>query len=105
MIIMCKMDGPKVSVVIPTFQEGRYIGELLSKLSKINPHLELVVVDGGSTDETISVAKKFTNKVYVLNKRGIGRARNYGAYKSSGEIIVFMDADVDPPRNFLKKNK
>jgi len=103
MIIMCKMDGPKVSVVIPTFQEGRYIGELLSKLSKINPHLELVVVDGGSTDETISVAKKFTNKVYVLNKRGIGRARNYGAYKSSGEIIVFMDADVDPPRNFLKK--
>lgn len=97
------MSNPKVSVVIPTLQEGKYIGDLLSRLSKVNPPLEIVVVDGGSTDETVSIARKFTSKVYVLKERGIGRARNYGAHRSSGEIIVFMDADIHPPPNFLKK--
>ncbi len=100
---MYKMDDLKVSVVIPTLQEGKYIGKLLSRLSKINPRLEIIVIDGGSTDETVSIAKKLADKVYVLRERGIGKARNYGAYKSNGEIIVFMDADIDPPPNFLKK--
>lgn len=100
---MRSRDGLKVSIVIPTLQEGKYIGELLSRLSKVNSHLEIIVVDGGSTDETVSIARKFTNKVYVLKERGIGKARNYGACRSSGEIIVFMDADIDPPLNFLKK--
>ena len=103
MINLCETVGFKISVVIPTLQEGKYVGKLLSRLSRIDPHLEIVVVDGGSTDETVSIAKKFAKKVYVINERGIGKARNYGAYKSSGEIIIFMDADIDPPPDFLKK--
>ncbi len=89
--------------MIPTFQEGKYISELLSKLIKADPDLEIIVVDGGSADETVKAAKAFTDKVYVLNKRGIGRARNYGAYRASGEIVIFMDADVEPPPEFIEK--
>ncbi|MBS7604987.1 glycosyltransferase [Candidatus Bathyarchaeota archaeon] len=100
---MCGESAPKVSIVIPTFQEEKYIGRLLSKIVAINPHLEVIVVDGGSTDKTVDVARIFTERVYVLRERGIGKARNYGARKASGDIIIFMDADVDPQPDFVGK--
>jgi len=104
-LLMDKMleNKLRVSIVIPTLQEEDYIGKLLFKLAAIDQNLELVVVDGGSTDRTVEIARKFTEKVYVLNERGIGKARNYGAYKATGDIVVFMDADVEPPPDFLKK--
>lgn len=92
-----------VSIVIPTLQEEKYIGNLLSKIFSIDPNLEVIVVDGGSTDKTVEVARGFTDKVYVLGVRGISRARNYGASKANGDIIIFMDADADPPPDFIKK--
>lgn len=97
-------DQPvKVSVVIPTFHEGRYIGGLLSKLSKAEPTLEIIIVDGGSKDDTVKVAEQFTDKVYVINKRGIAKAKNFGAYESKGEIIIFLDTDVTLPSDFVEK--
>jgi glycosyltransferase involved in cell wall biosynthesis len=93
----------RVSVVVPTFQEGRYVGGLLSKLSKAGPNFEAIVVDGGSTDDTVKVAEQFTDKVYVINQRGIAVAKNFGARKSRGEIIVFLDTDVSPPPDFVDK--
>ena len=94
---------PKVSVVIPTFREEKYIGGLLSTLAKVDYPLEVIVVDGGSPDETVEVARCFTDKVYRIHERGIAKARNYGAYQSTGDIIVFLDADVMPPLDFVKK--
>lgn len=94
---------PTTSVVIPTFQEGRYIAAILSKLVKIKPSVEIIVVDGGSEDNTVKVAKRFTNKVYQIRKRGISKARNYGARRASGDILVFLDADVNPPSDFMEK--
>lgn len=95
-------NASRVSIVIPALQEEKYIGRLLSRIAA-HPGLEIIVVDGGSTDKTVDIAKNFTEKVYVLRERGIGRARNYGASKASGDIIIFMDADVDPPPDFLEK--
>jgi len=93
----------KISVVIPTFQEEKYIAATLSKLVKIKPSIEIVVVDGGSDDGTVRVAKRFTDKTYQIRERGISKARNYGAKQASGDIVVFLDADVSPPSNFAEK--
>jgi glycosyltransferase involved in cell wall biosynthesis len=93
----------KISVVIPTFQEEKYIAATLSKLVKIKSSIEIVVVDGGSDDGTVKVAKRFTNKTYQIRERGISKARNYGARQASGDIVVFLDADVSLPVNFVEK--
>nr|MDO8134499.1 glycosyltransferase [Candidatus Njordarchaeum guaymaensis] len=93
----------KVSVVIPTYQEGRYLETTLSDLSKRNNSVEIIVVDGGSRDETVKIAERFARKVYQINERGISKARNYGARKSVGEILVFLDADVTPRADFVEK--
>ncbi len=96
-------DEPKVSVIIPTYQEGRYIGSLLRRLAGLKYPTEIIVVDSGSTDGTVETAKLFTENVYKINQRGIAKARNYGACRSNGEILVFLDADVTPPSDFVEK--
>ena len=61
---------------------------------------ELIVVDGESTDGTVSVARQFTNKVYIT-KRGRGRQMNFGAEHANGEILLFLHADCRlPPEGF-----
>jgi len=94
---------PRISVIIPTLQEENYIGTILSRLSKVKPPVEVIVVDGGSRDRTIELAKQFTNKVYQTRKKGIACGRNYGAQKASGDILVFLDADVTFPVTFVEK--
>jgi glycosyltransferase involved in cell wall biosynthesis len=94
---------PKLSVIIPTYQEEEYIAATLSKLVNIKSLFEIVIIDGGSQDNTVDIAKKFTDKVYQIEKRGISKAKNHGAIKASGDILVFLDADVYPPPNFAEK--
>jgi len=93
----------RISVIIPTLQEQNYIGDILSKLNKVKPKVEVIVVDGGSKDKTVEVAQRFTNKVYKTDKRGIAAGRNYGAAKANGDILVFLDTDVTFPDNFPEK--
>ncbi|MEM3442834.1 MAG: glycosyltransferase [Candidatus Bathyarchaeia archaeon] len=97
------METLKVSVVIPTFQEEKYIEKTLSKLAGIKPPIEIIVVDGGSKDNTVEIARRYASAVYQINMRGISRARNYGAKKAKGDIIVFLDADVCTPPDFVDK--
>ncbi len=93
----------RISVIIPTLQEQDYIGTTLSQLCKVKPPIEVVVVDGGSQDRTAEVAKRYTDRVYLVNKHGIAAGRNYGAQKAKGDILVFMDADVEFPKTFPEK--
>lgn len=92
-----------VSVVIPAFQEEKYIAATLTRLVNIDHLIEIIVVDGGSKDKTVEVARRFTNKVYVLRERGIARARNYGAKRACGDVLVFLDADVITTTDFVEK--
>lgn len=92
-----------ISVIIPTLQEQNYIGTILSHLCKVKPPVEVIVVDGGSRDKTVEVAKHYTDKVYLVNKHGIAAGRNYGAQEAKGDILLFMDADVQFPTTFPKK--
>ena len=85
-----------VSVVIPTFNYGRFIaGAINSVLAQTYPIAEIIVVDDGSTDDTEKVVASFGDKVkYIKQKNGgVCAARNTGVKNSSGELIAFLDAD------------
>ena len=97
-----KANTPAVSVIIPTFQEEKYIAAILSKLVNVKSSIEIIVVDGKSQDNTVEIAKRFTNRVYQIQERGISKARNYGARRANGDILVFLDADVNPPQDFVE---
>jgi len=85
-----------VSVIIPTYNYGRFIAEAIqSVLQQTHRPDEIVVVDDGSTDDTARVVAGFGDAVkYVRQENGgVCAARNKGVAESTGEIIAFMDAD------------
>lgn len=94
---------PRISMVIPTFQEEKYLAKVLSRVAETKPPIEIVVVDSGSQDKTVEIAKQFTDKVYLIKERGISKAKNHGAQQANGNILVFLDADVKPPADFAEK--
>lgn len=83
---------PRVSVVIPTWNEEQWLPRLLESLRAGTPVHEIIVADNDSTDRTREVAREF-GCVVVPGGRP-GPARNRGAAAASGEILVFIDADV-----------
>ncbi len=98
-------DVPLVSIIIPTLNEEKYLPILLASLQKIAAPLEIIVVDGGSTDHTATVAEVMkgsckygtTFQFIALNKRGIALQRNVGASYATSELLLFCDADIVAP--------
>ena len=87
---------PTVSVIIPSYNYGRYIeSSIESALAQTYPISEIIVVDDGSTDETESVVGGFGEQVrYIrLDHTGVSAARNRGVAESTGELLAFLDAD------------
>lgn len=83
----------RVSVVIPTLNEGKYIEDTIFHIRKQNPH-EIIIADSHSADNTIKIAKKYGCRT-VYSKRGAASyGRNAGAKAASGDIILFLDADT-----------
>jgi glycosyltransferase involved in cell wall biosynthesis len=95
---------PKVSFVIPTLNSERTLEKCLKSItSQDYQRIEIIVVDGGSTDNTIKIAKKYEAKIYHF-EGPLGDARNLGIKKSSGELIALWDSDVYiPHRKWLLK--
>ncbi|NOZ82137.1 MAG: glycosyltransferase [Candidatus Micrarchaeota archaeon] len=92
---------PLVSVVIPAFNEEKYIEKTLRSVVGQNyTRTEIIVVDNGSTDRTSEIAKKYA-RVVRERKRGISIARNTGFRHSRGDIVLFLDADTRLERNFI----
>ncbi len=85
----------KLSVIIPTLNEEKYLKPTLESLTKQTyQNFELIVKDGLSTDNTISVAKEYTDIVIARKDISIGDARNQGAQHVKGDVLVFLDADT-----------
>ena len=93
----------KISVIIPAYNEEKHIAQCLQSLNNqtLKP-LEIILVDDGSTDSTFSKIENFDLVVIRQDHSGTGTARNFGANKSRGEILVFIDADMEFDKNFLK---
>lgn len=91
------MSARLVSVIIPCYNTGRFLGAaIMSALDQSHAAVEVVVVDDGSTDESAPVAAGFEGRgVRCIRQRnaGVGAARNRGIAESRGEHLVFLDAD------------
>jgi cellulose synthase/poly-beta-1,6-N-acetylglucosamine synthase-like glycosyltransferase len=96
----------KISVVIPAYNEERYIRNTLEALSSqsCKPD-EIIVVDNASSDKTAQIAKKLGAKLVFEPKRGVAWARQAGFCAACGEIIVSTDADSIFPKDWLLKIK
>lgn len=92
----------QISIIIPTCNEEALIGKLVSYLQKYGGQnvKEIIISDGGSTDETIAIAKKTGAQILISPQRGRAAQMNYGAANASGDILYFLHADSLPPKNF-----
>ncbi|MDM7987652.1 MAG: glycosyltransferase [Smithella sp.] len=87
----------KVSVIIPLYNAEKYIEDaLLSVLNQTYKNIETIIVDDGSTDHSLTIARKYeseTVKIYTQPNAGACRARNFAFEKSTGDYIQYLDAD------------
>ena len=89
-------EKPLVSIVTPTYNMGRFLEETIqSILSQDYPRIEYIVMDGGSTDSTLDILRKYQGRVQYRSERDRGQAQaiNKGFAMSSGEIFAFLNAD------------
>ncbi len=88
-------EGPRVSVVIPCFDQAHFLGEAIESVAaQTRAGAEIVVVDDGSSDNSYAVAGRYPAVRRLRQEnRGVAAARNLGLAGSSGEFLVFLDAD------------
>ncbi len=90
-------DHPKVSVVISTLNEGRYIAEVIeSALNQKYPNLEIHIQDGGSVDDTLEIVRRYPIQCASEPDNGVPDAFNKGFLATSGEIMIFTDDPMLP---------
>ncbi|MGD9188099.1 MAG: glycosyltransferase family 2 protein [Desulfobacteraceae bacterium] len=89
-----KTDQTKISATVITKNESDNLAECLESLSWVD---EIVIVDSGSTDDTVEIAKKYTDKVYVERWRGQGAQKNRAVELARGPWILSIDADERVP--------
>ena len=86
----------KFSIVIPNYNKGKYVEECMESIFNQTidkSKFEVIVVDTGSTDNSLEVIKKYPVKLLQTEKKGAGAARNIGIENATGTYIVFIDSD------------
>lgn len=97
----------KLSIIMPVYNVEKYIEKCLkSIINQNNNDYELIIVDDGSLDNSVDIAKKITNKrrnikIYSKENGGLSDARNYGLSKATGDYITFIDSDDEIEYNYV----
>lgn len=100
-----KPTKSQISIIIPTLNEALGIGHLLKYLNLHGPAdlvKEILVVDGGSEDDTAQIARQNGAKVY-FSEKGRATQMNRGAACARGQVLYFLHADTYPPTHFAQK--
>ncbi|MBF6558688.1 MAG: TIGR04283 family arsenosugar biosynthesis glycosyltransferase [Candidatus Binataceae bacterium] len=93
------MPGPHLSVIVPMLNEERAIAATLGALRRGAPGAEVIVVDGGSSDRGVAIARPLCDRL-VDAPRGRARQMNAGAALATGDALAFVHADTLVPRDF-----
>jgi len=93
----------KASIIIPSYNEQKDLGEAIRSLSEQSfKDFEVIVVDDGSTDQPPKIAKELGARVFRQSHKGPGAARNLGAKNAKGAVLVFVDSDMTFDKDYLK---
>src|SRR5437763_884238 len=91
------MTFPKITVITPSYNQGKFLEEtIVSVISQGYPNLEYMLIDGGSTDNSIDIIKKYrTYFSYWISEKDSGQSEaiNKGLKKATGEIISWLNSD------------
>lgn len=97
---------PRISVITPSYNQARFIEQTIqSVLSQNYPHLEYLIIDGGSTDGTLDILRRYNDHLTWISEQDSGQtnAINKGLRMASGEIVAYLNADdlYEPDTLFL----
>jgi glycosyltransferase involved in cell wall biosynthesis len=97
-------NAPQVSIIIPSLNEESHICLLLESIkNQSSISYEILIVDGGSKDETLYIARQHNAKVMALPGHGEFISRNIGAKMAKGKLLLFTCADIVFPKNLFQK--
>ena len=95
---------PKFSIIVPVYNVEKYIKKCLDSIfSQSFKDFEVIVVNDGTKDKSIEIAKKYNIKLIEQENKGLSEARNAGVKKASGEYLIFIDSDDYIEKDLLKE--
>ena len=94
------MEAIKLSVIIPVLNEEKTIAQTLEHLQKTA--VEIIIVDGGSTDNTVEIVQNMGIKTILSPEPGRSNQMNTGAKYAIGKVLLFLHADTQLPHNYLQ---
>ena len=95
-----------VSIVITCYNYESFVGEAIrSALAQTQPVLEVIVINDGSTDDSLSVIMQYQDRVRIINQenQGIIKTKNRALHEVSGEWVIFLDADDHIDKHYIEK--
>lgn len=97
---------PKFSIIVPAYNAEKYLEKCLDSIFKqTNQDFEVIVVNDGSTDNTLEILNKYQGDIILIDQKnqGLSIARNNGVKKSSGKYLIFVDSDDYIENKLLEK--